>query len=415
MSTTYFTPLGRRRLCRATVFSAMLALALTACGGEAERNSESAEADGDTAESAEPAAAQIDDELAPHDEWAPLGTGEHNAITDVPGIKVGQYNQTEGDDQTGVTVITAEGVDERTGEVTRPGAVGGAEVLGGWPATREVSILDPTGSAPRANAVLLTGGSTFGLDAAGGVMKYLDETLDVLPPVVPGAVIYDLGLTDARPDAEFGYSAAESATDGPVEQGNVGAGTGATTGGLKGGVGTASAELEDGIYVGAIAVTNSHGLVTDPRHCGFISEFLEIDDEFAEAGYQRPTPEDCNGADAPDASSDASGENTTIGVVATNAPLTAAQAHKMAAVAHTGLARGVRPVHTVTDGDSIFALATGDSGEEAGEEASDYNKIYSAAADAFSRAINHSMIHAESVDDWTSYCDMYPSACDGEE
>jgi L-aminopeptidase/D-esterase-like protein len=266
----------------------------------------------------------------------------HDDITDVPGIRVG--HDTNAEAGTGCTVILCD-----------TPAVGGVDVRGGAPATRETDLLRPLHMVEEVHAILLTGGSAFGLDAACGVMRYLEERgigFDVgvaRVPIVPGAAIFDLGFGSAsiRPDAAAGYRACENAGTGPVMQGNAGAGTGATVGktlhpslAMKGGLGSASMKLAGGTLVGALVVVNALGDIIDPQTQQVIAGTRQIGD--GDASF----------------SSNPFG-NTTIAVVATDAALTKVEANKVAQMAHNGLAQAIRPAHTMFDGDTIFALALG--------------------------------------------------------
>lgn len=356
-------------------------------------------------------------------------TGQNNAITDVPGVEVGHFDKAGDGFLTGTSVI-----------LTRDGAVGGVDVSGGGPGTRETDLLDPGNLVNRVHSIVLSGGSAYGLDAAHGTMLWLEEqeigypvgfSSDQIVPIVPAAILFDLGRGGeftARPDHDFGYNAAANAAGGPVATGNVGAGMGASAGGLKGGFGTASIDLGDGIMVGAAVAINAAGRPFNPATCELYGAYLEIGDEFGD--LTAPTPEDCQdsgfgGSAASTTTEGANSLNTTIGVVATNLPLTKALAGKMAAVAHDGMARGIRPVHTQFDGDTIFALSTG-QGQITSECVSAavfpvdavctivLNDIIQAAADAFTRAIVHAMIDAETTAGITAYCDEFPTAC-GEE
>lgn len=277
------------------------------------------------------------------------------AITDVRGIRVGHWTHEIG--ATGCTVVLC---GER-------GAVAGVDVRGGGPGTRETALLDPTCLVERVHAICLSGGSAFGLAAADGVVRYLEErdigfeTGVARVPIVPAAILFDLALGDAhvRPGRAAGYAACEAATDGPVAEGSVGVGTGATVGKLqglagamKGGVGTASCYVAGGAIVGALAAVNSFGDVVDPRTGDFVAGARRpdgagfVDTEVALLGglpgVQQPLA------------------HTTLGVVATDVALTKAQATKVAQMAHDGLARAIRPVHTPLDGDLVFALSLGD-------------------------------------------------------
>ena len=278
------------------------------------------------------------------------------AITDVPGIRIGHAHDARG--RTGCTVVLCG--DE--------GAVGGVEVRGAAPGTRETDLLDPGNLVERAHAIVLTGGSVFGLDSACGVVRFLEErnigfdTTVARVPIVPAAVIFDLAVGDARsrPDAAMGYRACEQATNGPVEEGRVGAGAGATVGKLAGpllasagGIGTASRRLPGGATVGALVVVNAFGDVVDPR-TGRIIAGARSPEGKGWLDSSRAIREGALGR-----LFNAAIENTTLAVVATDAALTKAQARKVAAMAHDGFARAIRPVHTMFDGDTIFALSTG--------------------------------------------------------
>ncbi len=296
----------------------------------------------------------------------------NNTLTAVPGIRVGHAQ--DGAALTGCTVILCEA-----------GAVGGVDQRGGAPGTRETDLLRPMHRVERVHGVLLTGGSAFGLDAAGGVMRYLEERgagFDVgvaRVPIVPAAVIFDLaiGRADVRPDAALAYQACLNATTDPVVEGSVGAGTGATVGKIlgmqnatKSGVGSACVEIADGLFVGAIAVVNALGDVVEP-HTGEI-----IAGARTEAGFADTLTVMRNFQALAAAPSD----NTVIGVVATNAKLSKEEANKVAQMAHDGLARAIRPAHTMYDGDTIFALSTGDV-------KADVNLIGAFAAEVFAEAI----------------------------
>jgi L-aminopeptidase/D-esterase-like protein len=345
--------------------------------------------------------------------WSGEEPEYYNAITDVPGIEVGHYTDKKG--VTGTTVILARG-----------GAVGGVDVRGSAPGTRETDLLNPINLVDRVNAVVLSGGSAYGLAAADGVMTCLEDQGIGWPvgggnvvPIVPSAILFDPGRcgTDfrSRPTAKFGLKACQAVDSGPVAQGNVGAGMGARAGGLKGGIGTASVNLGDGVIVGAIVAVNAVGSTVNPDTGGFYAEFLEVDDEFDKLKDSQWSA--LEKSDSLLAKIDPSpAKNTTIAVVATNVVLTKAQAQKIAQMAHDGMARAIRPSHTMFDGDTIFALGTGELSFDTlpgwGYAPSGINRIGSAAADALSRAIVHAMLEAESVDDcMLSYCDAYPEAC----
>jgi L-aminopeptidase/D-esterase-like protein len=276
------------------------------------------------------------------------------SIADIPGIRVG--HATDLDNLTGCTVVLCE-----------DGAVGGVDQRGGAPGTRETDLLRPVHRVQEVHGVLLTGGSAFGLSAADGVMRYLDErgvgfATDVTPvPIVPAAVLFDLGIgsSSTRPDARMGYAACQAAHSGTVAEGNVGAGTGATVGkimglanAMKSGLGSAAISLGEGLWIGALMAVNALGDVVDPQTGTIL------------AGARRPgtnllanTLEIMKSSVT--AASGAVQSNTVIGVVATNAQLTKEQVNKVAQMAQDGVARAVRPAHTMYDGDTLFALATG--------------------------------------------------------
>jgi L-aminopeptidase/D-esterase-like protein len=278
------------------------------------------------------------------------------AITDVAGLSVGHHTDTRR--PTGCTVV-----------LTPQGAVAGVDVRGAAPGTRETELLSPLNAVEHVHAVLLSGGSAFGLDAAGGVMRWLAErgigvkVGTACVPIVPAAILFDLWVGDAaiRPDAESGYAACQAAsTDAPAE-GNVGAGTGATLGKLfgieramKGGIGTASVRA-GGFTVGALVAVNAMGDVIDPAHGRPIAGARTPDGRALLGTLQAWLAGDLPPPLQP-------GSATTLGVVATDAVLDKAQANKLAQMAHDGLARCINPVHTMADGDTVFALATGTSG-----------------------------------------------------
>ena len=278
------------------------------------------------------------------------------AITDVPGVRVGHF--TDGRRPTGCTAV-----------LTEAGAVGGVDVRGAAPGTRETDLLDPSNLVERVHAVLLTGGSAFGLDAATGVVRWLEEHKTGFPagpalvPIVPAAVLFDLGVGDPRirPDAAAGYAACEAASADAPAEGSIGAGSGATVGKLfgmeratKGGIGTASARLGR-VTVGAIVAVNAVGDVIDPASGALVAGTR------AEDGRRGPgAVAAIMRGELPPALQ--AGMATTIGVVATDAVLTKAQARKLAQQAHDGLARTIEPSHTMWDGDTLFALSTGQSG-----------------------------------------------------
>lgn len=297
------------------------------------------------------------------------------SLTDISGVTAGHYTDTEA--KTGCTVVLFEN-----------GAVTGVDVRGSAPGTRETDLLRPTNAVQQANALLLSGGSAFGLAAADGVMRWLEEkgrgfdTGVARVPIVPAAVLFDLafGSADVRPDAAAGYAACENASDKPLKQGHVGAGTGATVGKVagmqlcgRGGFGTASVTLPGGVIVAAGFAVNALGDIYDHTtgekiagmQGGSVSEVL-----MGNSGM------------------DFSGQNTTIGIVGTNAALTKEQANKLAAVGQDGIAMCIRPAHTMFDGDTVFAFGTG-------ELEGDFNAILAAGAQAAARAILNAVREAD--------------------
>lgn len=343
-----------------------------------------------------PAAAQADDEEL------------SNTITDVSGVKVGHYDQHGDGYRTGTTVV-----------LTEDGATTGYSQQGGAPGTRETDLLTPGGLVTEAHAVVLSGGSAYGLDSATGTMRWLEEQDIGFPvgqgvvPIVPAAILFDLGRGgdfSARPDAEFGYEAAANATSDPAPQGRVGAGLGASRG-----LGTASIELDNGYRVGAIVALNPAGSPVNPDTCLPYAEFLEVGNEF---NLTKPNARDCpasRGNSAAAQADESSGEpfNTTIAVVATDAPLDQTQAQRMAMVANSGLARAIRPVHNLPDGDTVFAMATTTPAEDLSNP--ELGAVYNAGADALGRAIVHAVLESETIGNNESYCDQYPSACNKRE
>jgi L-aminopeptidase/D-esterase-like protein len=318
-----------------------------------------------------------------------------NAITDIPGILVGHAQNDEA--LTGCTVVLCE-----------KGAVGGVDQRGGAPGTREVDALHPLHLVSKVHAVVLAGGSAFGLDAATGVMRYLEErgvgfdTRVVKVPIVPAAILFDLGVgrSDIRPDAAMGYQACQNATSEPPAEGNVGAGTGATVGKIlgpalcmKSGVGTASLEIGVGVIVGAIAAVNSLGDVIDPSTGQIIAGARSKDVgpiHIGSQGYFADTLKVMQTLIGRTALGFGSKGNTVIGVVATNAKLDKERANKVAQMAHDGLARAIRPAHTMVDGDTIFAIATG-------EHNADVNIVGAFAAEVFTQAILRAVRAAKPV------------------
>ena len=322
-----------------------------------------------------------------------------DSITRVAGIEVGQFTDTRR--PTGCSVVIA-----------RAGAVAGVDVRGAAPGTRETDLLHPSNLVDRAHAILLAGGSAWGLDAAAGVMRWLEEQgvgLDVrfgLVPIVPAAVLFDLPVGDARirPDAQAGYLACMAASREPPAQGNVGAGAGALVGKLfglaramRGGIGSASVTL-DGVTVGALVACNALGDVIDPETAQVIAGARTTDGTAllnirrAILAGELPQPL-------------LAGTNTTIGVIATDAILTKAQAHRLAQVAHDGLARSINPVHTLSDGDALFTLGTGQAGKTAGMMV-----LGTLAAEVTARAVVRAIRAARGASSgglhWPAACDL---------
>jgi L-aminopeptidase/D-esterase-like protein len=340
-----------------------------------------------------------------------------SGITDVGGISVGQHERIDAD-----VALGSGWASGTTVVVTPPGTVGAVDGRGGAPGTRETDLLDPINSVRHVDAVVLSGGSAYGLAAADGVMRWLEEqgrgvAMDGgVVPIVPAAVVFDLpvGGWDCRPTAEFGYAAAESASQ-TVALGTAGAGAGARVGVLKGGVGTASVTLTDiGVTVGAIVVVNAAGEAVDPA-----TGLPWQADQIAEFGLVAP-PADQIAAYA-DRHTELSPLNTTIAVVATDAVLSAAGCRRVAVAAHDGLARTIRPSHTPLDGDTVFALATGavevppDPGTPASlsPEVPLITAIGAAAADVLARAVLVGVLAAESVAGIPTYREMLPGAFAG--
>lgn len=331
---------------------------------------------------------------------ASLHGAPSKGLTAVEGLKVGHHTLTER--PTGCTVILVEG----------EGAAGGVSQRGGAPGTRETDLLHPLNMVDKVNAVVLSGGSAYGLDAATGVVKYLEERKigwkvgTGVVPIVPAAILFDLGFGDKphiRPAADCGYKAASAATDRPVVEGNVGAGAGATVGKMggafehdgypsgrrlpmKAGIGSAAIALPNGLVVGAIVAVNAVGDIIDPETAQVVAGVRSPDGKtladvrkLLRAGNlarrQQPRP----------------GENTTIGLVATNAKLSKTDANRMALMADDGFARAINPAHTVGDGDVVFALATGRWDGEA-----NMTIIGALAAEAMAEAIVRAAAMADS-------------------
>ncbi|ADI00943.1 P1 family peptidase [Syntrophothermus lipocalidus] len=305
-------------------------------------------------------------------------------ITDIEGLKVGTAEDLEA--LTGCTVVLAE-----------QGAVCGVDVRGSAPGTRETDLLSPLNLVEKVHAVLLAGGSAFGLEAASGIMEYLEErnigypTGKTVVPIVPGAVIFDLNVGDyrRRPDKAMGYRACLNAGE-IVREGNVGAGTGATVGKAlgheyctKSGQGSSAVRLEDGLIVGALAVVNAYGDIVDPKTGQVIAGVRDPEGEgfLCTLDIWKGEGQALNQAFA---------ANTTIAVVATNARLDKSQATKVAQMAHDGMARVIVPCHTMYDGDTVFALATG-------QVEADVNLVGILAQEVLMQAIIRAVVFAETV------------------
>jgi L-aminopeptidase/D-esterase-like protein len=318
------------------------------------------------------------------------GAQRLKGLTEVQGIKVGHHTLAER--PTGCTVILVEG----------EGAVGGVSQRGGAPGTRETDLLNPANMVDKVNAIVLSGGSAYGLDAAQGVVRYLEERnigwkvgQSGVVPIVPAAILFDLGFggkPQIRPTAECGYKAAMAATDGPVAEGNVGAGAGATVGkmgmgrSMKAGIGSSSIALPNGLIVSAIVAVNAVGDIIDPTDGRVVAGVRSEDGKRladvrallrSGALIRRPAPRP--------------GENTTIGLVATNARLSKIDINRVAMMADDGFARAINPSHTVGDGDTVFALATGRWDGEANA-----TMVGMMAAEAMAEAIVRAAAQAES-------------------
>ena len=327
--------------------------------------------------------------------------GSNNAITDIEGIEVGHYTDLKA--VCGVSVV-----------LCKEGAVGGVDVRGGAPCTRETDLLEPGNLVEKVQAVVLTGGSVYGLAAADGVVRWLGEKGCGFPlddthvaPIVPAAALFDLGRGEnfiPPINADWGRKACLSAGSGGIANGSVGAGTGAFASGIKGGIGTASAVLESGLSVGALVAVNPLGSVVNPQTGQLWERGLELNNEFSGQGQRcvklLPMPET-----APQG-------NTTIAVVATDAILNRDQTKKIAQMAHDGMARAIRPIHTMYDGDTVFCLGTGkkelaDTERSfAGQHADALSGLGHAAADCLARAIIQAVVSAESLGGMVAFRDL---------
>ena len=338
------------------------------------------------------------------------------SLIDVDGVRVGHHQRSARGWRTGTTVV-----------LFPTGSVGGADVRGGAPGTRETDLLRPDALVEEVHAICLSGGSAYGLDAAGGVMRFLEREHQGfrvgsdpswVVPIVPAAVIFDLGRGSSfshRPDADFGWRAASRAARRPFAVGAVGAGTGARAGGLQGGVGTASCVTAEGFRVAAIAVVNAVGQCIDPAtalpyHAGRLRLARPSADE------KRRFRQHVSNL----AGLGSSALNTTIGAVVTDANLSKSECQKMAAVAHDGLARAIRPAHSLNDGDTIFGVATRSSPTllppvaaslvNSTSRASFVNGILRAAADVFAEACTIAVLAAVSNGGPPAYRDLCPTA-----
>ena len=331
--------------------------------------------------------------------WMILAAAAANlTLTAVPGIKVGHHTLTER--PTGCTAILVEA-----------GATAGVDVRGAAPATAETDLLKPVNLVQQIFAISLSGGSAFGLDARAGIMRYLDEknigfkaATSINVPIVPAASIFDLpigGKPKIRPAADCGYRAAQAATNAIVVEGNVGAGAGATVGksagagrAMKGGIGSAAIQMPDGLIVAALVTVNAAGDVIDPATGKVVAGVRTADGKsladarvlLASGALRQPAR---------------IGENTTLAVVATNATLTKTQATKVAEMAHDGFARALYPSHTMGDGDTIFAIATG------GQQGADVSRVGALAAQVVADAIVRAARQATSIPGYPAARDLH--------
>lgn len=319
----------------------------------------------------------------------PTTPGPHNDVTDVDGICVGHHTLPP-PARSGVTVV-----------VPPVGTVGGVDVRGAAPGTRETDLLDPVNLVMTVDSVVLAGGSAYGLAAADGVMAALEASGRGWPvsggvvPIVPAAVVFDLGRGEfgLRPGADDGRTAFAAAAGGPVELGAVGAGAGALAGGLRGGVGSASGVLPSGATVAALVVVNSAGSVIDPRTGElWAARHAVAADGLGEARLEGERLDAYRSAVAEQRAALEIGTNTTIGVVVTDYALTKAQCQKLAGIGHDGLARAIDPVHTMFDGDTLFGLATG--GFDGGREPTpaEMFDLLEAAATCVTRAVGRAVL-----------------------
>ena len=324
----------------------------------------------------------------------PDGLDYAGGLTDLEGVLVGHF--TESRRPTGCTVVLIE-----------KGAVASVDVRGSAPGTRETDLLQPINTVQEIHGVLLSGGSAFGLNAAGGVVQYLEEKGIGYPtqsgpvPIVPAAILYDLNVGDSRirPDHRSGYRACENARQGPIREGNVGAGTGATVGKLlgssramKGGIGSASIQV-DQLIVASLVAVNAVGDVLDPANGNILAGARNKDGKsFANLAQILRT--------APLHEIQKPGENTTIGVVATNALFDKTEMQKIAQMSHDGLSRAIHPVHMPSDGDTIFSLSTGKL------KGSNLGQVGALAAQATSEAVKRAVLQAKSISNYPAHSDL---------
>ncbi len=322
-------------------------------------------------------------------------------ITDMDGILIGQVSDYNA--WTGCTVI-----------LCKDGAVCGVDQRGGAPGTRETDLLRPMHLVEKVHAVLLAGGSAFGLDAATGVMRYLEEqkcgvdTGFAKVPIVPAAILYDLGIGSStkRPDAEMGYQACRNASTEIPLNGNFGAGTGATVGkflgmtqAMKSGIGSAAMEISSGIIVGAIIAVNAFGDVYDPNANTILAGTRSLKKgpiKIGESDYFADTQQEMRSMIGKTVLQIAARQNTVIGAVVTNAALTKEEVNKVAQMGQDGLARVIRPAHTMLDGDTLFALSTG-------KKKCDVNTVGAFAAEMVAEAILNAVRNAEPVEGFPAY------------
>ena len=345
--------------------------------------------------------------------------GTRNDITDVAGIAVGHFQRRGRHWLTGTTVV-----------IPPVGTTAGVDVRGGGPGTRETDLLSPVNMVSTVDAICLSGGSAFGLDAASGVMAVLEERgrgFEIggqpgsVVPIVPAAVVFDLGAGAGfrnRPDASFGARATSAASTRPLRQGTIGAGTGTHAAALKGGIGSASVRLEGGLTVAALVVLNCGGSPVDPATGELWGASRGVASEFAM--LRRPSPADLRAFCELPWPPTQEPANTTLAVVATDADLTKAELTRVAGAGHDGMARAIDPIHTYTDGDVVFTLATGafpvpDAPSDgfirpAVARFTQLAPIIAAAADVVTRAVVHATLRATSAGSMRSYADQLPSA-----